>query len=135
MRDIMSGDDITQVNQTSARLREAFDTLAEMAPAERNAWLEAHISNPGERTMLLRLLAADDSGGYLDTPAAEHAARLAAEEIAPGGLIGRQIGAFKVLAPVVSRRSFASLTSATSLPFRMVTPSAKASATPTASAS
>jgi len=98
MRDIMSGDDITQVNQTSARLREAFDTLAEMAPAERNAWLEAHISNPGERTMLLRLLAADDSGGYLDTPAAEHAARLAAEEIAPGGLIGRQIGAFKVLA-------------------------------------
>jgi len=98
MRDTMSGNDTTQVNQTSARLREAFDTLAEMAPAERNAWLDAHVSNPGERTMLLRLLAADDSGGYLDTPAAEHAARLAAEEIAPGGLIGRQIGAFKVLA-------------------------------------
>ena len=90
-------DDTTQVNPSGARLREAFDTLAELPPTQRDAWLEAHVDNPDERAVLLRLLAADDSGGYLDTPAAEHAARLAAEEITPGGLIGRQVGAFRVI--------------------------------------
>ena len=91
-------DDVTRANESSARLREAFDVLIELAPPERRAWLDSNVSDARERNMLQRLLDADDSGGYLDTPAAEHAARLAAEEITPGGLIGRQIGTFKVLA-------------------------------------
>jgi len=93
----MSADDATRVNDTGARLRAAFDTLAELPPPERGAWLDRHVPDAAERALLLRLLAADDEAGFLDTPATEHAARLAAEEIAPGGLIGRRIGAFQVL--------------------------------------
>ena len=93
----MSADDTTQVNESSARLRDAFDALAELAPSQRSAWLDANVADPGERALLLRLLAADNEAGYLDTPAAEHAARLAAEEITPGGMLGRRIGAFEVL--------------------------------------
>jgi serine/threonine-protein kinase len=64
--------------------------------AERDAWIDAHATNPGERTALRRLLAADD-GGFLDTPATEHAARLAADEVTADGLIGQRIGAFRLV--------------------------------------
>ena len=90
--------DITQIEQTSARLRAAFDALLDVPENERAAWIEAHVADAGERTLLRRLLAADASDGFLDTPATAQAARLAAEELDRPGLIGKKIGAFRIVA-------------------------------------
>ena len=95
--DELSDDQPTQMSDTSARLRAAFDALIEQPAADRQAWLDANVSDPGERATVLRLLAADDHSGFLDTPAVQHAARLAADEIRSDGLIGQQIGSFLVL--------------------------------------
>jgi serine/threonine-protein kinase len=90
-------DQPTRMSDTSVRLRAAFDALVELPAAERQAWLETNLSDPGERAAVLRLMAADDRSGFLDTPAIQHAARLAAQEIRSDGLIGQQIGSFRVL--------------------------------------
>ena len=82
---------------TRDRLRDLFEHAIDVPATERDAWIEAHLAVPAERTALRRLLAADDASGFLDTPATEHAARLAAAEVAPEGLIGQQIGAFRVV--------------------------------------
>ena len=82
---------------TRSRLRAAFDTLAELPAGERAAWLDAHVTAADERAELLRLLAADADTGFLDTPAAEHAARTSARELRPESLIGQRIGDFRVL--------------------------------------
>ncbi len=79
------------------RLREAFDALVDLPPAQRALWLDANVSDPAQRVEVVRLLAADDSGGYLDTPVMERAARFAAEDIVPGTLVGTRIGAFRLL--------------------------------------
>src|SRR6185312_5066048 len=94
----MTMNDATQISDSSARLRAAFDVLLDVPVDERTAWIEAHVPDARERTMLRRLLAADASGGFLDTPASAQAARLAAEEIDPTGLVGKQIGAFRIVA-------------------------------------
>jgi serine/threonine-protein kinase len=94
----MQNDSPTRPSDAQVRLREQFDALAELPAAERSAWLDAHVTDFGERAALLRLLAADTGNGFLDTPASEHAARLAPEDIArPEGLIGEQIGEFRIL--------------------------------------
>jgi serine/threonine protein kinase len=93
----MRDDQPTQMSDTSMRLRAAFDALIELPAAQRQAWLDANMSDPGEQAAVLRLVAADDRGGFLDTPAIQHAARLAAQEIRSDGLIGQQIGSFRVL--------------------------------------
>ncbi|MDR3386314.1 MAG: protein kinase [Rudaea sp.] len=94
----MSNDSPTRRNDTQNRLRGQFDALAELPACERGAWLDAHVPDRGERAALLRLLAADTGSGFLDTPASEHAARLAAEDIVrPEGLIGQQIGEFRIV--------------------------------------
>ena len=80
-----------------ARLRAAFDALVDIAPPERAAWLEANIADPDERAALLRLLAADSGDGFLDTSVVEHSARLHSQDLKTDGLIGRQIGAFRVI--------------------------------------
>jgi serine/threonine-protein kinase len=88
----------TRPSAAQIRLRGQFDTLAELPAPERAAWLDAHVPDAGERAALLRLLAADTGSGFLDMPASEHAARLAPEDIArPEGLIGQQIGEFRLL--------------------------------------
>jgi len=89
--------DVTQISESSARLRAAFDMLIDVADTERAAWIDAHVADAGERTLLHRLLAADASDGFLDTPATAQAARLAAEELNAHGVIGKQIGAFRIL--------------------------------------
>ena len=82
---------------TQNRLRDLFERAVDVCAAERDAWIDAHATNPGERTALRRLLAADDGSGFLDTPATEHAARLAADEVTADGLIGQRIGAFRLV--------------------------------------
>jgi len=82
---------------TQNRLRDLFERAVDVRADERDAWIDAHATNPAERTALRRLLAADDGTGFLDTPATEHAARLAADEVAAEGLIGQRIGAFRLV--------------------------------------
>jgi len=82
---------------TQNRLRNLFERAVDVRADERDAWIDAHATNPGERTALRRLLAADDGTGFLDTPATEHAVRLAADEVAAEGLIGQRIGAFRLV--------------------------------------
>jgi len=86
-----------------ARLREWFGAAIEVPPAERAAWLEAHIADPDEREALARLLASDaDTSGFFETPASQHVAGIAAgdridDAAAPEGLIGTRIGAFRLV--------------------------------------
>ncbi len=82
---------------TLKRLRELFDQAVDVPAAARDAWIDAQLTSPGERALLRRLLAADDSNGFLDTPATEHAARLAAEEVLTDSLIGQHVGAFRIV--------------------------------------
>ncbi len=82
---------------TQNRLRELFEQAVELPAAARDAWVDAQLTGQGERAALRRLLAADDSQGFLDTSATEHAARMAADELLPESLIGRQIGTFRIV--------------------------------------
>ena len=84
-------------NDSGARLREAFDALIDMDMLEREAWLVANIESPEQRETLLRLLAEDDARGFLDTSLVAHAARIEPGELKPDGLIGRQIGVFRIV--------------------------------------
>jgi serine/threonine-protein kinase len=76
------------------RLRALFETLIEIPDAQRAAWLDAHVRDAGERSVLLRWLAFDSGTGFLDTPAVARAADLAADEVRSESLIGRQVGSF-----------------------------------------
>jgi len=82
---------------TQNALREAFDALLELPIEARADWLESHIADASLRERLRDLLAAHDSRGFLDTAAGEHAARLAARDLAPEGLIGSRFGAFRLV--------------------------------------
>jgi serine/threonine-protein kinase len=82
---------------TQNALRDAFDALLEQPPEARADWLETHIADANLRERLRHLLTAHDSRGFLDTTASEHVARLAARDLAPEGLIGSRIGAFRLV--------------------------------------
>jgi serine/threonine-protein kinase len=84
-------------DNTQDRLRKLFEDAIDVRAGERDAWIDAHATSPDERSALRRLLAADDGQGFLDTPATEHAARLAADEVTAEGLIGQRIGAFRLV--------------------------------------
>src|SRR4029079_12547172 len=83
---------------TQNRLRELFDQAVELPPSAREGWIDAQPASPAERAALRRLLAADDSNGFLDTPATEHAARLAAEEVLPHTLLRPHVWRLRLLA-------------------------------------
>ncbi|MCE7951397.1 MAG: serine/threonine protein kinase [Xanthomonadales bacterium PRO7] len=93
----MTAPDPPTDSTTQNALREAFDALLELPPETRADWLETHIADASLRERLRDLLAAHDSHGFLDTAAGEHAARLAARDLAPEGLIGSRIGAFRLV--------------------------------------
>lgn len=82
---------------TPATLREQFEVLADLAPHLRDAWLAAHVADRATRATLLRLLGASESDGFLDVSVAERLACLVAVEIAPQGLIGERVGAFRIV--------------------------------------
>jgi eukaryotic-like serine/threonine-protein kinase len=102
----MQSDDTDQFRNTDvavtasgsyARLRDLFVAASEFSGEARAAWLNAHVPDPEERTALDELLAADEIDGILETPADEHAARMADDEpLRPEGLIGTSIGAFRL---------------------------------------
>jgi len=97
MNDPQRGTDHATSSSDGARLRALFDAAIDVAPAERAAWLASHVTDADERATVLRLLEADDAQGFLDTPAVEHASRLSATELHTDGLIGRQIGMFRIV--------------------------------------
>jgi hypothetical protein len=80
------------IENTPSRLRDLFDRALD-APhgAPREAFIEAQAA--GDRAALRRLLAAYAGRGFLDTPAIEHAARMATDDVARDGPIGQRIGA------------------------------------------
>jgi len=90
-------DAVTRIT-AGAHLRAAFDAAVELEPAARAAWLAANVPDASERAQIERLLAADAGEGFLDLPATQQAARLAAEELDTRGLIGQRIGAFRIVA-------------------------------------
>ncbi len=96
-------DDSTGSDEARGRLRTLFETALEQPAAQRQAWVQAQTMAPGERTALLRLLAANNKAiGALDTTVAERAARIGLDdavqnEAGAPGLIGQQIGAFRLI--------------------------------------
>ncbi len=82
-----------------ARLRMLFDIALDIPAAERPAWIARNVAEAGDRETLARLLAAADeiTGGFLDTPVAEHASALAADSIVAESLLGQRIGAFRLV--------------------------------------
>jgi serine/threonine-protein kinase len=90
--------DVTDPVTHGARLRELFERIVDLPASERADALDAAAATPGERERLGVLLAADStSNALLDTPAAEWARRLDAEdedEIA--AMVGRSIGPWRL---------------------------------------
>ncbi len=84
-------------DNADARLRDVFDLLSDMDARDRDAWLAENMPDPVQRQTVLRLLAENDARGFLDLSVAEHAARMESEEVKPEGLIGRQIGMFRIV--------------------------------------
>ncbi|MGB0134889.1 protein kinase domain-containing protein [Dokdonella sp.] len=81
-----------------AGLRAIFDSVVELPPAEREAWLERHVADPGDRAAVRRLLHADDTDqGVLDTPADELAGRMKVDGPTLESLVGQTIGAFRLV--------------------------------------
>ena len=79
----------------TARVRELFDQLLDLAPAARPDWLQAQVPEPGLRAEIERLLAGHERMGALDLPSIERMARIGSgAEYAAEGFIGRVIGAY-----------------------------------------
>lgn len=80
------------------RLRSIFDSVIELPADERLVWLDQHVADPDDRAAVLSLLRADEMGrGVLDTPAGELAGRLKDDGPALEGLVGQNIGAFRLV--------------------------------------
>jgi serine/threonine protein kinase len=78
-------------------LQSCFEAVLALPPAQREAWLNANVASEESRATLRRLLVADERRSFLDTPVDAQIERLAAAEIRPEGLIGRQIGEFRLV--------------------------------------
>ncbi len=83
---------------TLHRLRSIFDSVIELPVEQRAAWLDQHVPKPDDRLAVLALLRADETGkGVLDTPAGELAGRMKNDGPALEGLVGQNIGAFRLI--------------------------------------
>ncbi|MEP6483932.1 MAG: protein kinase [Rudaea sp.] len=89
--------DAEATSTTGARLRDAFDILSEMDALNREAWLAANVDDADQRVALRRLLSEEHDRGFLDLSLVEHAFRLDSEDVRPEGLIGRDIGGFRIV--------------------------------------
>ena len=90
--------DVSEPVTSGTRLRELFERVVDLPAIERGAVLDAAGATPSERERLAVLLAADStSGGLLDTPAADWARRLEAEdEDEVAAMVGRSIGSWRL---------------------------------------
>ena len=80
------------------RLRDTFDLVVEQPDPLRESWIQANVPDPEDRMALALLLDAEVGDGPLDMPSDERMRRLLdSPEISPEGLIGRQIGAFRLV--------------------------------------
>ena len=85
-------------SDTLGRLREIFDSVIELPADQRQAWLENHVALADDRTAVLALLRADETDrGVLDTPAGELVDRMKSDGPALEGLVGQNIGAFRLV--------------------------------------
>ena len=84
-------------SDTLQNLRELFDAIVEVPEADRDAWLAAHVADADTRAALRELIAADQQEGFLETPAAALQQRIIATEIVPEGLLGRELGGFRLV--------------------------------------
>ena len=90
--------DANAPSETIVRLRAIFDSVVDLPPDHRAAWLERHVESTEDRAAVLRLLRADDTGqGVLDTPAGELAVRMKVDGSVLDGLVGQSIGAFRLV--------------------------------------
>ena len=80
-----------------AGLRELFDAVVEIAPAERERWLAERVDDAGARAALVQLLAADADAGFLETPADVLQARIGAADVVGAGWVGREIAGFRLV--------------------------------------
>ena len=80
-----------------AGLRELFDAVVEIAPAERERWLAERVDDAGARAALVQLLAADADAGFLETPAEVLHARIGAADVVGAGWVGREIAGFRLV--------------------------------------
>ena len=78
-------------------LRDLFDVVVDLPQSERDAWIAANVRDASLRAALIDLLAADTSEGALKTPAAQLHARISAAEATPEGMLGREIGGFRLV--------------------------------------
>lgn len=79
-------------------LRACFDAAMDLPAEQRVSWVSAHVVDPQQRADLLRLLAAGQMSGALDTPSAERAARIGSErELHTFDRVGFHIGAFTLV--------------------------------------
>jgi serine/threonine-protein kinase len=86
------------VSAASPSLRECFDELVDLAPAQREAWFAAHPLDPELRHELLELLAAD----LADAPLLDASVAALARQYTPphedgDGMIGSSIGPYRLI--------------------------------------
>jgi tetratricopeptide (TPR) repeat protein len=77
-------------------LRDLFYVVVDLPESERDVWLAANVADPVERNTLRELLVAHQTQGFLETSAIELDSRIIAAEVKPEGLIGQQIGEFRI---------------------------------------
>ena len=79
-------------------LRECFDQLVDLAPAQREQWFADHAPDPALRAELLAMLAADAGGSpLLAMPAAELIEHYTPRDDSGAGLVGSEIGPYRLL--------------------------------------
>lgn len=86
------------MNPAAPDLRECFEQLVDLAPAQRERWFAQHAPDPALRAELLALLAADGGdSALLATPAADLIQRYTPQGDGGDGLIGSEIGPYRLL--------------------------------------
>lgn len=85
------------MNAAAPSLRECFDRLVELAPPQRDGWLDRHAIDADMRRELLAMLAADlDDAPLLSTSAAALAQHYTPTHDDGSGLVGTTIGPYRL---------------------------------------
>lgn len=86
------------MSDTAPSLRECFDRLVDLSPAQRDAWLAAHALDPALRHELTAMLASDARDvPLLDAPAAALVRQYTPHDDEGHGLVGSRIGPYRLV--------------------------------------